>query len=1088
MTEQPNLSHRAFRAQLLSSGDQNSSFPTEDFFGSFPRLTGPRSRTFSEARDAISAFRNSAAEYLADAGVAKSPVLLELARRALGLPAELSRPPGTLKGALLNLWWLAPEAARLKRAKALLSDVKTLEGRRYVFEHFLQATLFGQGYYCEASDLALRRFAPETAQDLKFLTSLGAPSLRAAYAVGIRTAQEASEYLPRHPSPRQGVLLLLLAQEQVIRGPNELAWLSQAAAPAYHDFGVYPEELAEARRMVRTLMQLGLDREAVATVLGFPLGHFSHEQLAENTALLVEELGLDINQLFQECSDLIWRARPAAWRFLSEVLQLATPADFGRFRELLQAYDLPSEALVTRLRSLGATTLDLAKSEPLLVATARCKVSETYMGRALTLLSSAPFSLAPEQLARCNVYLCHEGDIETFLGTLQLHNLTSAEAVLAFQDCYKGSTGRSLGLWLPFTKNRSRGASLAEIASWVQDAACGGYHADLTYLCEAVDLPDMSALRQALKLVPLGAGMLRYIVEEQGLPSLKAIRHWYYKEAAGIVGFRSWGPVDAIGRVLLDDAWRRNNFALVDSNRQSARDVIDLAVNPQMGRFPFGEPEAVRDEHHRQRDRLEKEELAKLLPLIPRILAKTKGVLLPSLLDAARQNPDSLQDQLDVLTPLLQDLLEGRGPIGNSLKPLEAEAIALVYRTGLQDVHRLWRDVAGRHERLPIHQLGPYPVQWSFSRLRARAPLDREGIRVLAEAARFARNFEANRSKEMFLACRHLSPKQLLNPAAERSALAHHLGSLLVLARRDSVVSEWVSNGLEALEAMEEESRDAYQRVSTLLSLFSVVLHDALEAHARTYVQSLLAEDAELWALRLGPAALAPTLRGHALLNTMIAAVRKKVIPAFQRWAQHEIAKFEEDRSERPPHVLKAIASKHPAAYFAKTAVHLCTENNVRMWQEDRHLHLVVFDPVDQRMAAMALLYVEPLSAIAGHRPGLVIRALNPTDEMLAEHTVESIVSSFMETAIQLAHDNQLAFVAFPSPCGSHLMSNREPVEAYVRSRYIKRSTRTHSYRNSEPPRSNLLNAPTEVDADFYAYEHGEERVQSMYVIWRSNA
>ena len=84
--------------------------------------------------------------------------------------------------------------------------------------------------------------------------------------------------------------------------------------------------------------------------------------------------------------------------------------------------------------------------------------------------------------------------------------------------------------------------------------------------------------------------------------------------------------------------------------------------------------------------------------------------------------------------------------------------------------------------------------------------------------------------------------------------------------------------------------------------------------------------------------------------------------------------------------------------------------------------------------------------------------------------------------------NNDLACVAFPSPLGMHLLSNREAIEADLKNRYVKRSVHHfarvgHTSLETDPPF--LRDTPQRVDVPFDAYERGQTTVDTLYVIWR---
>jgi len=423
--------------------------------------------------------------------------------------------------------------------------------------------------------------------------------------------------------------------------------------------------------------------------------------------------------------------------------------------------------------------------------------------------------------------------------------------------------------------------------------------------------------------------------------------------------------------------------------------------------------------------------------------------------------------------------------------PMEVDAIALIYRTSVGNVTSQWPQLIGREQDLDRLRLRPhYPLAWTRAHWQIRRPLDRSGFFSLLKAAECAGRFAPSRFHDMFTACQRLSPKQLNEPSADIGSMALHMGVLLVAAAEDDVVAQWTRQGFDSLTRIDEESLLAYQRLGELLALFDVVLPDALDAHVERFVQRFSDDQASHLASRLGDiTSEAGPMEGRDRLTGALARVRDKALPIYLAWARREWRKFGKSSSAgRGTTALKAIVSKHPAAFFAKTAVSLCTSANVVMWREARQSHLLVVDPAGQRLAGMALLYVEVVPAIDPTRPSLVIRALNPTDEMLSGHAGDSIVEGFLDVAIRIAQDNGLACVAFPSPSGMHLMSNREAIEDILKNRYIKRSAH-HVAWSGGPTRKaetrSLRETPQRVEAPFDAYERGQTPVGTLYVIWR---
>jgi hypothetical protein len=137
-------------------------------------------------------------------------------------------------------------------------------------------------------------------------------------------------------------------------------------------------------------------------------------------------------------------------------------------------------------------------------------------------------------------------------------------------------------------------------------------------------------------------------------------------------------------------------------------------------------------------------------------------------------------------------------------------------------------------------------------------------------------------------------------------------------------------------------------------------------------------------------------------------------------------------------------------------------------------------------MAGMAYLYVEHVAALSG-TPVLVIRAINTTEDLLAEYSPDSVVSEFFRIATAIAQQHELSYVCFCAPGGMHLMSNRSRIEDdVIRARYIKAS-RPGRLRDGLLVPAPQVGSPVEIEAEFSAYEVGREVVHKLYVIWASS-
>lgn len=203
-------------------------------------------------------------------------------------------------------------------------------------------------------------------------------------------------------------------------------------------------------------------------------------------------------------------------------------------------------------------------------------------------------------------------------------------------------------------------------------------------------------------------------------------------------------------------------------------------------------------------------------------------------------------------------------------------------------------------------------------------------------------------------------------------------------------------------------------------------------------------------------------------------------------WAFGELTKFGSDDVDGSTAMLQPVVTKHPAAFFAKEAVKLCRAGNVAMWQEPRHAHLLVFDPVHISRQGIALLYKEGLPALHPSRPALVIRAINPTDDAMARYHVSSVVDALLSTAVEIARASGCVAVAFQPNTGMHLLSNLDPVAKDIGERYIGAGVPS-----TTPMPRGLGNAwlrPTKIVSTLFdAYERGTQSIEQLHLVWYDN-
>ncbi len=1023
----------------------------------------------------------------------ENPELEHHVRKALGISSQFHLVPTKWDMATnIGLIFL-PDRFSVYRARRLLGMVKRFEGRKYLFEHFIRPSFPGQTsqwHYSATFDHVIRHYdVTLLGDDLRRIQHLDVGLVNAGTQLGLRTVADIMKFLMPKGFGVDGGLIQILVEEEVIQAPEEMQWIAGRKRDSYQPT-LGNTDFCKARLMIRLLLANGVSRRLVAAIYKYNIDYFDPAGL-EATVQVLRDAGIDdVSTVFAASGELLWRSSAERWLFLTQTVGVKRAEDVSQFNQSLEAYRSVSSEMVLALRDLGADVPGLASCQSMLLAIARHEGSQPPV-KEMYLLASAKHGLTVAQIAQCEKYLDSGNDLPEFLGILSAHGFGDAASVMAFQRCYSVVGTASLKRMLTIVGDRGHKVPTEEIIDWVLLAGKGGYYSSFEYLIAAIDMVDMSSLQQAVKLSPLGPALLRYLVEHQGLLTLKAIRDWYSKDAKGIQGYRARGEYGALDIIILDDAFARKSFNLLEGNQSCVADALHERIVGIIGRFPYDADEATKASYRCTQKNTLLQESETLQSALPSLLQRTGGILLGSLLKAAWSGPAELTAQLNLLSPILNDLLEGRGPTNSTLSEPEADAIALVYRTTAHTVTSTWPSLVGHEQDIAHLSLrGYYPMAWHQVHWQIAGLLDRRGLRALVSAGKYAELISSRRNDGQALLYKPLLSKRLTEPSADITTLVHHLGVLLAVAGEDSVVAEWRSKGFEDLLQVDEESFLAYQYVKNLQTLFETSLPDALDAVLDQLPRRFTKEEAALLAARLDrEAARTSGADGHTQLRVALINTRTRVVAVYGKWAKRELAKFRRDREEEEKITsVSAVVTKHPAAFFAKETAKLCTRHNTEMWRESRHSHLVVFDPAGKCIVGMAMLYVEVLSRINPDVPSLVIRAINPTIEAMASYSVSSMVDAFFQVAIQIAVDNGLACVAFPTDAGMHLLSNHQTVEKDIITRFVSRSSPAHPlhrYWDTRAGGSSRHAQPVRWDVPFEAYEQGQNKVNTLYVIWQ---
>ena len=1005
-----------------------------------------------------------------------------LARRALRLPAKKPLQQAFPARAVLQLLLAVSTIAWWRRITIRLREIGTPQARREVFQSYARSWWINAPSYGEGLDFILRHFQlANSLAPLNDVASLGLRSVRNAWLLGLRDVEALKAFKDewgRIPAEKLAVFIELGA----IRSVDELAWL-EPWRDQWDEGENNRAGSASARRSMKRLLELGVPRKSVTKLLSC-WGRSGAEELNRSLATLAARGYTDSARLFEALGETLWRVRRAHnLDFVIDVIGAREIQEIALFDRLLDADTLPNAQIVHMLRARDATSEDLAHLQSfLLTAADRCEVP----GVVVDLLLAEPHALRIRQLAHCQGYVSQRNadDLRTFLANLAHYGFGTADAVIAFQSVYRSwltlpNIGRLLALHCGF---RDAHAEPTAAAAWISDV--GEKQIDsLEYLVQALRITDRLAFNEIRPLARIVRSVLVWAVEERRLDTREALCHWH-RRSRGLEQVKAYESRDPVFLLVLEDALAREDFGHVNRNMGAFWQAQTSECNAVLGRAPIEAGEASVREYWAQRRMLEEELCQRVIPALRHQLQATGGLLAKSLIRAAWRDAHSYAQELDIFNRDVAALLDGYGPDSADISELQADAISAVFGIDLQRDDARWTQVVG-YER-HVEPLGSrlYSMRFAQQHVELKRSIDYKGLGAFVAAIHYGQRFRDAIGVDVNSAWHKLSPKpmRLAGTAASMETLHRHLGVLLgalPFAKCEAFAVEVEALGLETHEPAQRR-----QAVRRLIDWFDVQLGDALP-HA---AEMLEAEIGEVESARLARRLVDEPASGGELESPLAVALTQtaaRVREVYGRWLYRERGKFSGTAEFDDSREYRAVVSKHGAAYFAKVGADLCSADNVAMWREARHSHLLVFDVAGRRLVAMAMLYVQRISAIDAKLPTLIMRAVNTLANEEPEHDVASIVEAFLTVGRHLAEDNHLAAFAVPDNTGQHLLSNRNDIAAGILERCRQRQPPcSSSYDSHSPERVVPYSVRPSAGEGFYGYEHGRAPVDTLHVLW----
>lgn len=1090
-------SYRVFRAEIIASEIVRHSI--EKAWKKVSREIDPwgyqplPQRGLTYGRLVVDAFRDHARDLLE--GLAEHSMhgrlnTETLARRALRIPdhamSRLTRTGRFVDGALRILkpmsWW--------HRIAARLRLIGTPQGRKWQFVTYAPSTFRSRPHFDAALDFFLRHFTlPGSPDQLEQIGMIDDCIIRSARRIGIRSADGLAEFakICRSVDAEQ---LSVYTQLGVIRSIDEVAWLEPLR---WERFDVWDKSIAnrQAKHSIARLLKLGVPRQNTTRLLGF-WSRCAPEDLDRSLTALAARGYNNGPQIFDALGETLWRAhKPHNWNFVIDVLGAHELPKIALFDQFLERDSLPKAiADVARgLQARGATLDELAQAQDFLLTACDRRADPE---RVITLLMAEPHTVRFEQLAQCHNYAAYrsEDELEQFLGVLAQHGLGNTAGVLAFQDVYCSTTrtvnvGRLLAL---YRRLRDTSADPEATAKWVLEI--GEKHlASFEYLMDALRVSTRTEFQQIRPFARIGKNVLEWAIEGRGYSTVEALRTWRRK-ARGIEEVQDHDWRAPVTRILLDDAAARGDFVHVNRNSSAfwnARraECEDVCIRPVTG-----SDKASFDAYWARVAKLEPLLEMQSLPHVQHQLKATGGILAASLVRAAWHDSRVYEKQLTKFNAEVDALLEGFGPKTEVISELQADAISAVYGIDFRFSLERWDDLVGLDSHLAGLTLRPYEMHFARRRaeLKSNRKIDHSGIVAMRDAIDYARRFRQLVGTDIGRASDGLSPRQMREQqrASTPQTLHRHLGVLLGVLPESAC--DALSLEVDALGLESHEPDRRYEAAERISNFFDVELGDALPVSSKTLVAQLDETAGTTLVRRLVdmPSQMPDGMKSAALdLVVALDRTATRVREVYGRWIHRQLDAFSGGIAAKDDGGYRAVVSKHGAAYFAKVATKLCSGDNVRMWQERRHSHLVVFDLARKRLSAMAMIYVEQISAIDRARPTLIMRAINTVADADSGHDATSVVRAFLSVGEQIAKENNLAAFAVPTNTDQHLLSNRNDiVEAVVNRCHGKKAEKSGGDEKSAPQDNQPRAVRLRRDEPFYGYEQGRAPADVLYILW----
>ena len=895
----------------------------------------------------------------------------------------------------------------------------TYQGRDVIYTYHTQK-VFNLGSYTPEVDFALTRldvsdvpeeerlgYVPKNDYVLFGISinELTLPWLKSAFCVGYRNLSEILG-LRKGRIDREYAEKVYLITHSNMKGSliGERSDIVKLLPERWRpDSSLSADEAKTFKSIAEDFVSRGVGLTGIAKLIEESVHRVSQYTVRDNLKVLGGLSGEELTALYLSSPSDLLSGETKIWQDLVDIG--VEPAYLGQCKPFFLERLGPNLDVANKLSRLAIKNQDLVACVPLLQQTIHTP-KELVMANIDKLVTEYGYTVV--ELAGATKYLVSTESIDPVFSLLAKFNISKPKELNLFQPLFRDYLGGDLNNIdnavlvrkkeiLSFTTRHLNQSDVSDIAELSSDIAKSFCFESLLFLEKEGLLRGCEDIRYCLDH-NMARLLLEYLVSYREYTAFSKIKA-FYRSSRGGTTLGGGLKLNHLERVLLDRCYSSRNFLHFFDNRSKVIDYVHSEQAKKDGIAPDTEAFA-----HKYGDKL-----ATMINI-------NHGILFPGLPNFHGSKKEQ-EDYFSNFSVILDCLLKNNDSKGS------VEDVKRVVTTAFRVDPKFFSDNWARLNLLDAKG-GENGLAQKLSVRKADFPLvgyesaiKDQWMPWFRETMDMYEFFSKSYREDMVAVCARLQPKKCNNDAYQYKELSNHLGMLLAFVS----TGEQVINCLRAVIDASDNIRltTAISSLNDVLDNISV--DDDIVCKLKEESEAVLLNSIAKGVSSEQPPSLVDVMQGFLALS-----VRK-----LRRGLSLIEKSLKKQGVERFTTTLKAVVSAEPAAFFARKTFDLCTSNDLDMWFEDRHGHMLIFYPDSPLIVGMAMLYVEEVNGAHS----LIIRQLMVSNEILSSFSIPAIVDAFLVAAKSLVVDNDLAALVVPEEIGVNLLSNNPDIHGELNGR-----------------------------------------------------